>query len=66
VIPAPWKEDANDQTPPEVCFCYFVCITVTNNGEWHFLTMAIVGEQHFLMIAIIGERHFPMIAIVGQ
>jgi hypothetical protein len=32
VIPASWKGDANDQTLSEVCFCYFVCRTVTKDS----------------------------------
>jgi hypothetical protein len=43
VIPAPWKEDANDQIPPEVYFCYFVCIMAVV-GEWYFPKMAVISE----------------------
>jgi hypothetical protein len=43
-----------------------ICITVTDDGEWHFPTMAVVGERHFLITTIVGEWYFPTMAVVGE
>jgi hypothetical protein len=43
-----------------------ICITVTDNGEWHFPMTAVIGERYFPTTAVIGERYFTTTAIVGK